>query len=88
MWIRIQESKNGLEKKKTWKVFIVLSAGGFLFRAKGFSCSLDVLYGGLEKNQLQFFIIKILTFSTLKFFFFVFSHKIINPEPDPEMDPT
>jgi hypothetical protein len=38
---------------------MVFSAGCYLFRAKGFSCSLDVLYGGLEKNQLQF-IIKIL----------------------------
>jgi hypothetical protein len=34
------------------------SAGYSLLRAEGFSCSLDVLYGGLGINKLQFLIKK------------------------------
>jgi hypothetical protein len=49
-WIRIQESKNGPEKYK--------SAGCSLLRAEGFSCSLDVVYGGLGISKLPQFLIK------------------------------
>ncbi len=38
--------------------FIFWSAGCSLLRAEGFSCSLDVLYGGLGISKLQFFIKK------------------------------
>jgi hypothetical protein len=42
--------KNG----KTDRIFIFGSAGCYLLRAKGFSCSLGVLYGGLGISKLQF----------------------------------
>jgi hypothetical protein len=35
--------------------FIFCSAGCSLWRAEGFFCSLDVLYGGLELSELQYF---------------------------------
>jgi hypothetical protein len=35
------------------------SAECSLFRAEGFSCSLDVLYGGIGISQLQYLTIKI-----------------------------
>jgi hypothetical protein len=40
----------------------------FSLRAEGFSCSLDVLYGGLGISKLKFVIKKILIFSALHFF--------------------
>ncbi len=54
--------------------------------AEGFSCSLDVLYGGLEISILQFFLSKkdIKKFSTV-FFFFSFGHQ--NPGFGLDTDP-
>jgi hypothetical protein len=43
-------------------------------RAEGFSCSLDVLYRGLEISTLQFLIKKILFFSAA-FFINFWSHQ-------------
>ncbi len=53
------------------------SAGCFLLTAKGFACSLNVLYGGLGISKLQFLIKKIgvTFFSALKSFSF-FGQKI------------
>jgi hypothetical protein len=45
--IRIQECKNGLQKYKKVNKFHFISAGCSILRAEGFSCSLNVLYGGL-----------------------------------------
>jgi hypothetical protein len=61
--IRIQEGKNDphatiLEKVKKYNV---LSAGCSLLKAKGFSYSLSVLYGGLGINKI---------FTTVNFFNF------------------
>jgi hypothetical protein len=36
--------------------FMFLSAGCYLLRSEGYSCSLDVLYGGLWISKLQFLI--------------------------------
>jgi hypothetical protein len=55
IWIRIQEGKYDPQKKKKINKFHFLSAGCSVLRAEGFSCSLDVLYGGLGINKLQFF---------------------------------
>jgi hypothetical protein len=44
-WIRIQAGKN---RKKFINFSFEVLAGCSLLRAEGFSCSLDVLYGGLE----------------------------------------
>ena len=44
------------------------SAGCSLLRAEGFSCSLDVLYGGLWISYLHFFIKKIIHFFQLYIF--------------------
>jgi hypothetical protein len=43
---------------KNFIIFIVSSAGCSILRAKGFSCSLDVLYGSLGISNLQFLILK------------------------------
>ena len=47
------------KNRKKDRIFIFLSAGCSLLRAKGFSCSLGVLYGGLGIGKLQFLIKKI-----------------------------
>ncbi len=47
----------------------------FFFRAEGFSCSLNVLYGGLEIGKLQFLIKKILNFFSAVIFFPIFGHQ-------------
>jgi hypothetical protein len=51
-----------------------------LLRAKGFSCSLVVLYGGLGISKLQFLTEKI----NIKFFNFYmfFVTKTLDPHPD------
>jgi hypothetical protein len=52
-WIRIQVRKNDSQKKrkKVKKcIVLILSAGCSFLRARGFSCSLDVLRGGLLIN--------------------------------------
>ncbi len=41
------EGQNEPTKLKKFKKFHVLKCGCSLLRAEGFSCSLDVLYGGL-----------------------------------------
>ncbi len=46
------------KKYKKLKNFIFWSAGCSFLRADGFSCSLDVLYGGLGISKLQFLITK------------------------------
>ncbi len=48
------------------------NAGCPLLRAEDFSCSLDVLYGGLGKSKLQFLIKKILYFLFQLYIFFNF----------------
>jgi hypothetical protein len=50
--IQIQECKNDTHKKG--KKFHVLKCGCSLLRAEGFSCSLEVLYGGLGISKLEF----------------------------------
>ncbi len=54
------------KKEKKFINFIVWSAWCSLLRAESFSCSLDVLYGGLEISKLQFLIKKI-SFSAVFF---------------------
>jgi hypothetical protein len=56
--IRIQEGKSGPEKYKRVIRFIVWNAKCSLLRAEGFSCSLDVLYGGLGISKFKFLIKK------------------------------
>ncbi len=46
--------------RKKLRNFMFWSAGYSLLRTKGFSCSLDVLYGGLGISELQFLIKKYL----------------------------
>ncbi len=66
--------------RKKFRIFHVLSAGCSLLRAAGFSCSLDVLFGGLG-------IRKIVVFDTKKLNFFpsckFFSIWVIKPK-DPD----
>jgi hypothetical protein len=57
-WIRIRNpdpdpegQKLTHKNKKKLRNFIFWSAGCSLLRAEGFSCSLDVLYGGLERSK-------------------------------------
>jgi hypothetical protein len=45
-WILIQEGKKDLQEKKKVQKFHVLQCWMFSFEGEGFSCSLDVLYGG------------------------------------------
>jgi hypothetical protein len=47
------------KNRKNYRIFMFLSAGCFLLRAEGFSCSLSVLYGGIGISKLQFLIKKI-----------------------------
>jgi hypothetical protein len=47
------------KNRKKSRIFMFLSTGCSLLRAEGFSCSLAVLYGGLEISKLQFLIKKI-----------------------------
>jgi hypothetical protein len=57
--------------RKKDRIVIFLSAGYSLLRAEGFSCSLGVLYGGLEISKLQFLIKKIkIKFIVVNFFQF------------------
>jgi hypothetical protein len=57
--------------KKRNRIFIFWSAGCSLLRAEGFSCSLGVLYVGLEISKLQFLIKKIkIIFLVVNFFQF------------------
>ncbi len=56
------QSQNDPQKQKKLRNFMFGSAGCSLLRAEGFSCSLDVLYGGLGKSKLKFLNKKIQTF--------------------------
>ncbi len=50
-------------------------------RAKGFSCSLDVLYGGLGISKLQFFDQKKINFFSYVFFKKKnFGHQTLDPD--------
>ncbi len=62
------------------------SAGSSLLRAEGFSCSLDVLYGGLGISKLKFLIQKFsYFFSTVNFFSSIFGHQIVDPDIKPNV---
>ncbi len=52
-WIRTQEGKKDPQKRKKLRNFTFWSAGCFLLRVEDFSCSLEVLQGGLGTNVLQ-----------------------------------
>ena len=64
------------------------SAGYFLCRAEGFSCSLGVLYGGLGISKLQFLIKKLkIKFPAVNFFqFWVTKPWIRIRNPDPQLE--
>ncbi len=65
--IRIQGGKNDPQNQKKIKKFHVLKCWMFSFKAEGFFCSLDVLYGGLGIGKLQF-CPKYMNFCSWKFF--------------------
>jgi hypothetical protein len=46
--IRIQEGKNDHKIEKKLENFMFCNAGCSLLRAEGFSCRMDLLFGGLE----------------------------------------
>jgi hypothetical protein len=83
------------KNRRKLRDFMFLIAGCFLLRAEGFSCSLDVLYGGLGKSILQFLIKKILHFFSCNFFLLQFlvikpwimigmKSKMLDPDPESE----
>jgi hypothetical protein len=86
IWIRIwiQECKNYPKKKV--RNFMFLSAGCSLLSTKGFSCSLDVLYGGLGISKLQFFIKQNITFFNGIIVFQFLVIKTLDEDPDPDPD--
>ncbi len=73
--------------KKVFKKFLsFLCAGCSILRAKGFSRSLDILYGGLGISKLQFLIKKIKKFPPVVYFGLktlnLDSLEIMDPDPD------
>jgi hypothetical protein len=73
--IRIQEGKNDPQKLKKFRNFMFWRAGWCsLLRAKGFFCSLYVLYGGIEKDNNN-------KFSAVIFFLKFFVIKTLDPDP-------
>ncbi len=52
--IRVQEGKNDPQNRKKFINFLFWSSGCSLLRAEGFSCSLDVLLGGLGISNCNF----------------------------------
>jgi hypothetical protein len=59
------------KNRKKSRIYIFLSTGCSLLRAEGFSCSLNVLYGGLGISKLLFLINKIkIKFPARNFFQF------------------
>jgi hypothetical protein len=78
LWIRIQEGKNDPQKYKKVKKCHVLKCWMFSFEAEGFSCSLDVLCGGLEICKLQFLIKIQISFSCS--FFIILVIKTLDPD--------
>ncbi len=80
------------KNRRKSKIFMFLSTGCSLLRAEGFSCSLGVLYWGLEIRKVQFLIKKIeIKFPARNFFSFRSSNpgsgsgiRIRNPDPQLE----
>ncbi len=70
--------KRHKNSKKFWKISCWMS----FLKAEGFSCSLDVLRGGLEINR-NFWSKKYYVFSAAKLFLkFLSSAKMLDPDPD------
>jgi hypothetical protein len=84
-------AKMAHKNRKKSRIFMFLSTGCSLLRAKGFFCSLGVLYGSLGISKLQFLIKKIeIKFSAISFFqFYVIKPwiRIRNPELEKMLDP-
>ncbi len=70
------------KNRKKLGSFVLLSAGCSLFRAEGYSCSLDVFYGALGISNLQFLIKKNigLIFFSCKFLSKFLVIKILDPD--------
>ncbi len=64
-----RRAKMTYKNRKKLRNFMLWSAGRSLLRAEGFSCSLDVLYGGLGISKLQFFIKELSNFFPAVIFF-------------------
>jgi hypothetical protein len=65
---------------KKSRIFMLISTGCTLLRAEGFSCSLDVLYGGRGISKLQFLIKEIeIKFPAINFFP-ILGHQTPDPE--------
>jgi hypothetical protein len=58
------------QNRKIFRNFMCCSAGCSPLRAEGFFCSFDVLYVGLERSKLQFFVLKKNNIFSCKFFQF------------------
>ncbi len=74
-----RRGKFSLKNRKKLINFIFWSAGCSLLLAEGFSCSLNVLYGGLRISKLQFLIKKRL----FSYIFFQFPDLLELLDPDP-----
>ncbi len=74
-WIRIQEGKNDPQTKKKVNKFHFFEVLDVFLRVEGFSCSLDVLYGGLGISKLQFFFIKKRVNKFVGCIFLIFGHQ-------------
>jgi hypothetical protein len=70
------------EKSTEFSCFEVLDSGYSLLRTEGFSCSLDVLYGGLRISKLQFLIKKIKFKLPAVNFFSILGHQTLDPDPE------
>ncbi len=70
------------KNRKMLIYFIFWSAGCSLMRDEGFSCSLDVLYGGPGISKLQFFYQKMIYFIQ-PYFFQIFGHQTQDLDPVP-----
>ncbi len=69
-----REKNDQKKERKKLKINVMFwSAGCSFWRAEGFSCSLNVLYGGLGISELQILIKKIEIFFV--YFFSVFGHR-------------
>jgi hypothetical protein len=90
LWIRIRirigsGSRRAKKTHNRKKSFHFLKCWGCsLWRAGGFSCSLDVLYGGLGISKLQFLIKKEEKKFQLYFFLQILVIKTLDPYPDPD----
>jgi hypothetical protein len=56
------------KNREVLRNFMFCKAGCSLLGAKGFSCSLDVLFGGLRISKLQLLIENCTLFSVVNFF--------------------